>query len=229
MRACFQQNLNIQDSYQLKGDASHHLINVLRIKINEEVLLLNGAGLIVRTKVGSFTKKEMVLTKIDSIESSRKINMDLALGIPKKEALELCLKQAVELGFRNIYLVRGQYSQTRLPEPERLQSLLISALEQSNAAFLPQIINAAWEEIPGNEYGEILMMDSQNKSQHSKHLKNDHSKLLIVGPEGGFSPEEMNFIYKMPNIRILNLPTPILRTPTAVSAGAGILIGSLLD
>jgi 16S rRNA (uracil1498-N3)-methyltransferase len=229
MRACFQEDLKLQDSYQLKGDAAHHLISVLRIEIHEEVLLLNGAGLSVKTKVSSLTKKEIFLVKIDSDVAERKLILDLALGIPKKEALELCLKQAVELGFRKLYLVRAQYSQTRLPETERLKSLLVSALEQSNAPFLPELIYAAWEEIPTSEYNEILMMDSQNKSQNAKKAKSLQAKLLIVGPEGGFAPEETSFIYNMPNIRILNLPTPILRTPTAVSTGAGILLGSLLD
>lgn len=229
MRASFQEDLKLQDSYQLKGDAAHHLINVLRIEINDEVLLLNGAGLSVKTKVTSLTKKEISLVKIESEESERKLGLDLALGIPKKEALELCLKQAVELGFRKVYLVRAQYSQTRLPETERLKSLLVSALEQSNACFLPEIIYASWVEIPTTEYSEILMLDSQNKTQNAKMAKSLQAKLLIVGPEGGFSQEETSLIYNMPNIRILNLPTPILRTPTAVSTGAGILLGSLLD
>lgn len=229
MRACFLEELKIQDSYLLKGDAAHHLINVLRIEINEDVLLLNGMGLTVKTKVHSLTKKEISLVHLESANAERTLALDLALGIPKKEALELCLKQAVELGFRKLYLVRSQYSQTRLPETERLKSLLVSALEQSNAPFLPEIINAAWEEIPTGEYGEILMMDSQNKSQNAEKAKSIEPKLLIVGPEGGFAPEEASFIYKMPNIHIVNLPTPILRTPTAVATGAGILLGSLLD
>ena len=229
MRASFQEDLKLQDSYQLKGDVAHHLINVLRIELNEEILLLNGAGLSVKTKVSSITKKEISLTKIELFEEPRKMIMDLAIGIPKKEALELSLKQAVELGFRKIYLVRAEFSQTRLPETDRLKSLLVSALEQSNAAFLPEIIHAAWEEIPTAEYGEILMMDSQNKTQNAKTVKGLAARLLIVGPEGGFSQNEMKILHKLPKIRILNLPTPILRTPTAVSAGAGILLGSLLD
>lgn len=229
MRACFLEVLKIQESYLLKGDAAHHLINVLRIEINEEVLLLNGMGLSVKTKVHSLTKKEITLVHLESVNAERTLALDMALGIPKKEALELCLKQAVELGFRKLYLVRSQYSQTRLPETERLKSLLVSALEQSNAPYLPEIVNAAWEEIPTGEYGEILMMDSQNKSQNAEKAKSKEPKLLIVGPEGGFAPEEASFIYKMPNIRIVNLPTPILRTPTAVATGAGILLGSLLD
>jgi len=229
MRASFQKDLIPQESYKLTGDTAHHLINVIRLELNEEVLLLNGSGLQVKTKVQQISKREILLTQLDYQNVSRNFKMDLALGIPKKEALELSLKQAVELGFRKIYLIRSEYSQTRLPEAERLESLLISSLEQSNSPYIPEIIHSTWEEIPGTEYGEILLMDSQSNVPQSIKSNTSEGRLLIVGPEGGFSPHEIEFLHQMPGIRILNLPTPILRTPTAVATGAGIILGSLLD
>lgn len=229
MRASFQKNLSIQENYLINGDAAHHLINVVRVELNEEILLLNGKGLSVKTKVTSLAKKELGLTKLEHAEVSRRFNMDLALGIPKKEALELSLKQAVELGFRKIYLIRSQYSQTRLPEADRLENLLVSALEQSNSGFLPELISIDWSDIPTADYAEILMMDSQSKTGQSEPLKSTDKRLLVVGPEGGFSSEEIILLHNWPKVRVLNLPTPILRTPTAVATGAGIILGSLLD
>lgn len=228
MRASFQKDLTIQDSYRLSGDAAHHLVNVVRIELGEEILLLNGAGLRVKTKVTSLSKKEVQLTNLEHSMAERPFQMDLALGIPKKEALELSLKQAVELGFSKIFLVRSQYSQTKLPETERIMSLLISALEQSNSSYLPEIHPVGWNEIPTADYNEILMMDSQHETKKT-HGQKMTAALLIVGPEGGFSPEESGFLHQLSKIRIVNLPTPILRTPTAVATGAGILLGSLLD
>ena len=228
MRASFQKDLTIQDSYQLRGDAAHHLVNVVRIEMGEEILLLNGAGLRVKTKVSSLSKKEVLLTSIEQVTAERTFQMDLALGIPKKEALELSLKQAVELGFSKIFLVRSQYSQSKLPETDRIMSLLVSALEQSNSSYLPEIHSVSWNEIPANDYTEILMMDSQHETKKT-HGQKMAAALLIVGPEGGFSPEESALLHQLPKIRIVNLPTPILRTPTAVATGAGILLGSLLD
>jgi RsmE family RNA methyltransferase len=54
------------------------------------------------------------------------------------------------------------------------------------------------------------------------------SRLLIIGPEGGFSPQELELLHSKEALRVVNLPTPILRSPTAVAAGAGIMIESLL-
>jgi 16S rRNA (uracil1498-N3)-methyltransferase len=218
-----------QESYHLKAEEAHHLIHVVRIELHEEVLLLNGAGLRIITKVSSVSKREVILSRMDSTCVQSTSTYDLALGIPKKDALELSLKQAVELGFRRIYLIRADYSQTKLPEAERLEAILISALEQSNASYLPSLIPTSWAELPVTDYGQILMMDSQHSSEGVKKSNPLDQKLLIVGPEGGFSPAEANFLHSLPKVQVLNLPTAILRTPTAVAAGAGMILGSLLD
>src|SRR5690606_2455199 len=123
----------------------HHLVKVVRLEAGEELLLLDGHGLKVKTKVSAVTKREMRLEQLEILQEARRYEFDLALGIPKREALELSLKEATELGFRRIYLIRAEYSQMKLPELERLQRLLISALEQSNSAFLPELIETDWE------------------------------------------------------------------------------------
>lgn len=229
MRAHYQKDLAVQVEYYLKGESAHHLVSVVRVAVGEEILLLNGKGLTVTTVVSAISKKELSLKKLTSSELNRSYSMDLALGIPKKEALELSLKQATELGFRKIYLIRSKYSQIRIPEEGRLDSLLISAVEQSNAAFMPEIILTEWDKIPCAEYGQIVMLDSQSEYQSMKNVAKIEGRLLIVGPEAGFSEDELALLHNFPNVSVINLPTPILRTPTAVATGAGIILKSLLD
>lgn len=230
MRAHYLANLTIQDNYHLKGEDAHHLISVVRIEINEPILLLDGKGLKVHTIVESISKRELTLKTVSHETVTEDLRLNLALGIPKKEALELCLKQAVELGFRRIFLIRSAYSQTKLPEPERAVSLLVNALEQSNAAYLPILISSSWEELPFAEFDEVVLMDSQSKRTDTG-LKpgKSCSRLLVVGPEGGFSPEELERFHQLKNASVVQLPCPILRSPTAVAAGAGLLMGTLLD
>ena len=159
MRAAYIEDLISQDQYSLTGEILHHLVNVIRIGKEEELLLLNGKGLSVSTLVTEVTKKSLTLKKVSEKTTESKFCIDLILGIPKKEALELSLKEAVELGFRKIYLVRGSYSQNKVPEKERIQSLLISALEQSNSPFLPEVSEVSWEAVPWNDYGTVLLLD----------------------------------------------------------------------
>lgn len=230
MRAHWVKDLERQETYVLKDQSLHHLVNVVRVEPGEELLLLNGAGLQVLTMVESISKKELRLKFKEELEKTRTYTFDLALGMPKRDALELCLKEATELGFRNIYLIRSDYSQIRIPEMERMEKLLVSALEQSNANFLPHVQESEWHSLPWDSYAEAVMMDSQTKI-NSGQKPHDFStpRLLIVGPEGGFSPAELQLLHAQETVRVVNLPTPILRTPTALAVGAGLMIESLLN
>ena len=228
MRAFYLKDLTQQDVYSLKGDEAHHLINVVRLQVSEELLLLNGQGLMVFTTVEFVSRKELVLKYIRHEERSNSSIIDLALGIPKKEALELSLKQAVELGVGRIFLVRGEYSQIKIPDLERLEALLVSALEQSNSPHLPQLSSSDWENLPFSDYAQINWMNSQPTASLSLSSTKGR-QLLMVGPEGGFSPNEVLQISKLENLQTIYLPTPILRTPTAMSAGVGFLFGRLLN
>jgi 16S rRNA (uracil1498-N3)-methyltransferase len=228
LRAFYLKDLSRQDVYSLKGDEAHHLINVVRLQVSEELLLLNGQGLMVFTAVEFVSRKELVLKYIRHEERADSSMIDLALGIPKKEALELSLKQAVELGVGRIFLVRGDYSQIKIPELERLEALLINALEQSNSTHLPKLSSSDWENLPFGDYAQINWMNSQPTASLSLSSTKGR-QLLMVGPEGGFSPNEVHLISKLENLQTIFLPTPILRTPTAMSAGVGFLFGRLLN
>lgn len=227
MRALFLEDLRPQDTFQLSGEPLHHLVNVARLEKGEELLLLNGKGLRIRTVVEDISKKILALKKLSEELQERSLIYDLAIGIPKKDALELSLKEAVELGFRKIYLVRGTYSQIRLPEEDRIRAILIAALEQSNSAFLPEVIETDWEGIKWNDYSTAIVLDSQ-RGNPAPTGKNLAPGLLVVGPEGGFSPEESAYFHGQDGVEALLLPTPILRTPTAVAAGAGVLLQRLM-
>lgn len=229
MRAHWVSELSLQETYSLKDESLHHLVNVIRIEAGEELLLLNGKGMQVVTLVESISKREMRLAFKQELTTDRKFIFDLALGMPKRDALELCLKQATELGFRKIYLIRSAYSQMRAPEMDRMEKLMISALEQSNAPFLPEIEEVKWEQLPWAHYHSALLLDSQTSMKRSDMTPAPAAPhLLIVGPEGGFSPDELKYLHSQNQVKVVNLPTPILRTPTALAAGAGIMLESLL-
>lgn len=230
MRAHFIRSLNIEENYVLSEPSVHHLVNVVRIQKGEEVLLLNGRGLKVKALVEYVSRKEVRLKRISSTQEERTYHFDLALGVPKKEALELCLRESTELGFESIYLVESEFSQLKNLDQERLEKILISALEQCNAGFLPKVILAKWDDVPWGNYADLILLDSR-KDERPQNLKlsPEKKKLLIVGPEGGFSLNELKNLYSKEFIRGVNLPTPILRTPTAVAVGGGIMIESLLN
>lgn len=228
MRAAWIYDLCEKDGYSLFGEVYHHLVHVVRLSVGNELMLLNGQGLVIKTQVEAITKKEIILTHIETLKSERSLSFDIAIGVPKKEALELCLKQATEIGVRKIFLIRGDYSQVRVPEDDRILKILVSALEQSNSPYLPEVIVTEWERIPWDTYGSKILLDSQtlNPGQNKQALT---STLLIIGPEGGFSPRELSYLHSRDGLEVLKLPTPILRTPTALAVGAGIVLERLMD
>ncbi len=227
MRAVFLPELMSHHEYLLTGEILHHLVNVIRIEKDEDLLLLNGRGLAVKTRVVEASKKLLKLSTISETTTDRTFSLDLVLGVPKKDALDLSLKEAVELGFRKIFLVRSDYSQTKVPETERIMSLLVSALEQSNSPFLPIVVEADWKSVPWNDYGTVLMLDSQTGQPGKSHGVSKEN-CLVIGPEGGFSPAELDYLRSQPNLESILLPTPILRTPTAVATGAGLVLQRLM-
>jgi RsmE family RNA methyltransferase len=117
----------------------------------------------------------------------------------------------------------------KFPERERVQKLIISGIEQSNAPYAPQLFFSTWDQIPWSSYHEVLLLDSQSQKSSWAVTAVSSKKLLVVGPEGGFSLAELNYLYSQKNIRPITLPTPILRTPTALAVGAGMMIQSLLN
>lgn len=212
------------ENLTVTGETHHHLANVIRLEKTEQVLLLNGVGGRAQASVLEITKKEIHFQLNEVGLDQRGDQLDVLLLIPKKEALESMLKAATEMGVGRIFLIKGQRSPEKLPEERRVQALLQSALEQSNNPWLPEVrALGKMSEVTPVQYGEILMMDvTSDESKAAQKVRIAGQKtLLVVGPEGGYSPEERAMILSWPQSRIITLPTPILRAPTALIAGLG--------
>jgi 16S rRNA (uracil1498-N3)-methyltransferase len=228
MRAHYKRDIKVSDEYELVREELHHLINVVRIRVGEELLLLNGQGLMVQTEVTKVSKSELKLKMIRHSIRQRPFDFNLALGMPKREALELALKEATEIGFSAVYLIKSDRSQIKIPEKQRIENILISALEQSNAPWMPEIKYAHWNDLPWEEMDASFLLDSQSVASPTLKPGSTGKLFLLLGPEGGFSDEELTFLHSKDVLQIVNLPTPILRTPTALAVGAGMMIQSLL-
>jgi 16S rRNA (uracil1498-N3)-methyltransferase len=223
MRALFHPEI-LAEQILLSGDEAHHFIKVLRLEVGENVLLLDGKGTIATAEVTSVTKKEMNLTVHSKkfIPSDNKIH--LAIGIVKKEALEEILKASVEMGIKKLYLIRTQFSQPIFEWTERYQKLLIGALEQSNNPYLPEIkILSSIKELPLTDYINLYTFSSQKSYTEENNFSLEKS-LILIGPEGGFSSDEENFLIEK-NSQLINLPLPILRAKTATILAVGYLLG----
>jgi 16S rRNA (uracil1498-N3)-methyltransferase len=213
------------DLIQVTGDTLHHL-TVARVRENEKILLLNGKGQRLLGVIQAFSKKHIDI-KIEFFETViHQHELSLAIAMPKKDAFEDILKIAVELGVKKIYPLTSTFSQYEYVPSERVQRILESALVQSNNAFFPEIHAKQKLEIFLNTHTETIAFFNSQITPTFAQKESTLKKTILIGPEGGFSSEEIKGILKYPKILEIHLPVPILRAPTAVAASIGYLLSS---
>lgn len=226
MRAVFYpfEKIALNETIQVTGDTAHHL-NVVRVKINEVILLLNGKGARLTGNVLSIQKNlvEIQTTKFEESKASHELS--LAIANPKKDAFEDILKAAVELGIKNIYPLSSDFSQYDYLPSERIDRILESALIQSNNAFMPTIYSQqSLKDFLAKHSDTIVFFNSKITPGPMNDSAAQEKKTILIGPEGGFSPLEVEIISQYSSIQEIHLPTPILRAPTAVASSVGYLL-----
>lgn len=226
MRAVFLPSFEPQSGQILEvgAEAAHHLIKVVRLKVGEELLVMNGQGWIAEGKVTELGKKDLNIEIVHSQFFEKRQLIKLVISVPSKEAMEDVLRQSVELGISHIQPIISRYSERNFEFTDRHQRIFESALIQSNNPYFPTVAKAQkfedfLAEINGNE--NYLYFSSRPRENTQKSLRSPTS--LIIGPEGGFSEEEEKALETRVNVKFIHLPSYILRTPTAVSAAAGLV------
>jgi len=242
MRALYLSNFDVNaNEIKIEGEQLLHL-NVVRAKQGDQVLLLDGCGSKVLSHIVEIHKKYMILRKFESqIVEPAKLNkkLYLFLALPKKDAFVDILKIATECGVTDIFPLSSEYSQFEFTPSERYDRVLESSLIQSNNLFIPKIHSQAKLHDIGELYRQInascpLTFMSSTKSQDTKsknknaHLKlshdNSRERALLIGPEGGFSIREEQFLSELEFVEKIHLPTPIMRSATAAAVAIGYLL-----
>jgi len=221
MRALLQkEKLSETTLVVISGESAHHL-NVVRVKVGDEILLINGMGEKSISIIESISKKEVII-KTGKIFSEQQKH---------QFGLEEILKMAVELGVSEIFPLSSKFSQMKYAPNERFDRLIESAMIQSNNLFWPKI----HEQLELTNFltaldSPLFYFSSIEASSNKKisQRTNLSSKIVIlIGPEGGFSPDEEQQISSQKNVTLIHFPTPILRAPTAVATSIGYLLSEL--
>ena len=228
MRSVFVENLNLyipetSTNIILKVKEYHHLVNVIRLKVNEKILLFDKEQNIFSVQVLKIDKKEIEFEISEKKKAEKRaLNFSLALGKLKKDALDLSIKQLVEIGCQSIIIFESSFSQSYKLKSERIDKLIISAMEQSNNFVFPTIVEKNLSELLKTDENIIYFTSIAKKHQKIDTLPSDC--LLIIGPEGGLSEREEKAISERCQ-NMIHLPTPILRAQTAVSFCLGYYVG----
>lgn len=214
----------------ITGSEHHHLRNVLRTKPGETVRIIDGKGnvytaQILETDDAPISSEARILShEFHAIVSPK---LTLFQGLPKSDKMELILQKTTELGVTQIVPLHSEYalqkpSQNRY---ERWHRVLISATKQSERAWLPELCNAQ-EFNAGlaqlDKFSLCLLLsphrDEESHVQHIQRVLREESRpdsvALFVGPEGGFSDQEVTSAIES-GCTLATLGRNILRTETA--------------
>jgi 16S rRNA (uracil1498-N3)-methyltransferase len=205
---------------ELQGQEADHASKVLRYARGDSITVVDGKGNLYEGEIYDNTGNSVrIQTSEELTKPKDQPNIRLAVGIIKKQdRLELIVEKAVELGVRDLLFFRGEHSVKQNLRLGRLKSIAVSAMKQSLRAWLPELhVYDSLEEII-NDYSSCNFIAARQGSAHSfgaiKKNYLEETPLLFIGPEGGFSENEFDYLQKH-NAQFISLGASRLRTETA--------------
>ena len=203
----------------LSKEHTHYLVNVMRAKRGGNVNFFNKNGEWLSEIV--FLEKDRVEVKFLSKikENTNTLNIELAICLVKKNAMEIILQKATELGIKKIIPIISERTEVKEINFERANKIVIEATEQSNQLEPPQIseILKLKDFLNINTNKKIFFADiNSDYILEKKDFKEGETVTVLVGPEGDFSPAERELILNGSNTVAFSLSKNILRTDTAV-------------
>ncbi len=191
------------DTVVLDAEESHHLTRVLRLPTGARVVVCDGRGRRVEAEVqGLGQKGEAILRLVQELPCTGEspLAITLAIGLAKGDVLDLVVRQAVEMGVARIIPFVSSYSEQTTPERSarrltRWQRLAREGLKSCQRSRVPEItaVQNFTEVLPGPEEARIIFWEEARSGGFSRQAADFRpaSVRVLIGPEGGFSPEEV--------------------------------------
>ena len=229
----------LKDQIRITGNDFNHIAHVLRMKAGEEVSVSeSGTVTEYKCKIASFEEEAVILDVLSSYENDTELPAKITLfqGLPKADKMELIIQKAVELGVTDIVPVEMARSVVKLDEKKgasktvRWQGISEAAAKQSKRGIIPNVSSpVTYKEALklAEDYDELwIPYENAEGFAYTKKLISEfaagESVAIIIGPEGGFEPSEIEAA-KNAGGKIISLGKRILRTETA-----GLVILSLI-
>ena len=169
-----------------------------------------------------FIERDKVEIKfLNKIKEPFKISsIELAICLVKKTPIEIILQKATELGVTKITPIVSERTEVKELNFERAKKIVIEATEQSNQLTPPEISRVKkLKDFLNNldESTKLLFADVNSKDNLKKEVLSGAKSLsVLIGPEGDFSPTEIELIHGNPNVVPFTISRNILRSDTAV-------------
>ena len=220
--------LIIKQNILIETKQSHYLLNVMRKKINDKILIFNQFDGEFLAEIILIKKKIITLIVIEKVRDPEIVNDIWVIFAPvKKNATDLIIQKSTELGVSKIIPILTERTIARRVNLKRMEEIAIEASEQSERVTIPEIspihtlqeIISSWSSNRKIFYGDETIRNNLNEIGNQNKLVRGSSGAILIGPEGGFSLEEINFLKTKKFVIPINFGPRVLRSDTAVICG----------
>lgn len=211
-----------QNTYTLNEEESKHCVRVLRLTIGSIVNLVDGKGGFYTAEITADNPKKVSLSvlKVETEFHKRNHYLHVAVAPTKNiDRMEWFLEKATELGIDEVTPIITDRSERRVVKEDRLNKVITAAIKQSIKAYHPKLNDAiAFDDFLKQPFdGDKLIahcIDNGGKRFISELVSPHQKYLILIGPEGDFTPDEVNLALNK-GFKALTLGDNRLRTETA--------------
>ncbi|MCL1942997.1 MAG: 16S rRNA (uracil(1498)-N(3))-methyltransferase [Candidatus Azobacteroides sp.] len=206
---------------RLSEEESKHAVKVLRLKEGDEILQTDGNGFFYKTVIVNAHPKhcETKIIETRKQDSGKDFRIHIAVAPTKNiERIEWFAEKTTEIGIDEITPLRCRFSERRELKNERIEKILVSAMKQSQKAYLPVLHSMIdfddfiRQDLPGQKF--IAHCYESPKDELKKLYEKGSDAIILIGPEGDFSSDEVESAVKN-GFRAVSLGNSRLRTETA--------------
>jgi 16S rRNA (uracil1498-N3)-methyltransferase len=203
-------------------DQSRYLTQVMRLKLGDALRVFNGRDGEWRCVIAEVVKKGVVLRAEEQVRPQAfGPDLELIIAVVKKSRVETIVEKAAELGAARVRLAITQRSNVEHVRLDRLDAIAIEAAEQTGRLDVPMVddpqklsaILDGWD--PARR---LMFCDETGGAPVASAITEPGPWAILIGPEGGFSPEERDRLRSLPFTTAVSLGPRILRADTAAIA-----------
>jgi len=226
----------------LSAEQTHYLLRVMRLAGGQDVALFNGSDGLWRGRIEGNDRRRVSIQLVDRIAPQPPSTGPwLAFAVPKRPAMEAILQKGTELGVSRFFPISSARTMVDRLNADRLTRIAAEAAEQCERLDVPWVesllrvsdLLAGWpaprrlfwcdetgQGIPLADAADGLLDESENRGEGADAPMPLWG--LMIGPEGGFAPEELDGLSEVPFVTRVTIGPRIMRADTAAIAALAI-------
>ena len=226
-----------QEHVKLTSEDEHHLLHVMRMRKDDEIEVV-ADGKLYLCKISATNPLEIYIVHEIISDAELKSDITLLFALTKGDKIDLVMQKATELGVKRIALFQSERTVVKYDDKDitkkcsRFQKIMKEASEQSHRLCVPTLLGIYHlNQLPETVFSDLNYVAYEKDAMHPEsafpNFEKGKSITIAIGPEGGFSEEEVDCLVEL-GFKRTSLGKRILRAETAAIYALSVL-GYLLE